>query len=89
MKSNASNSTTLEMKVPLMLAGDFEPHFSVKHMLKDVRIAAKLARDAGGKGADDQEEKFDVAFDGLYQNGPDQYRDKNQCEPDDHRSIRC
>jgi len=45
MKSNASNSTTLEMKVPLMLAGDFEPHFSVKHMLKDVRIAAKLARE--------------------------------------------
>ena len=44
MKSNASNSTTLEMKVPMMLAGDFEPHFSVKHMLKDVRIAAKLAR---------------------------------------------
>ena len=28
-----------------MLAGDFEPHFSVKHMLKDVRIAAKLARE--------------------------------------------
>ncbi len=45
MKSNASNSTTLDMKVPLMLAGDFEPHFSVKHMLKDVRIAARLARE--------------------------------------------
>ena len=40
MKSNASNSATLEMKLPLILAGDFEPHFSVKHMLKDVRIAA-------------------------------------------------
>lgn len=45
MKSNASNSTTLEMKLPLMLAGDFEPHFSVKHMLKDMRIAANLARE--------------------------------------------
>ena len=45
MKGNASNSATLEMKVPLMLAGDFEPHFSVKHMLKDVRIAARLARE--------------------------------------------
>jgi 3-hydroxyisobutyrate dehydrogenase-like beta-hydroxyacid dehydrogenase len=45
MKSNASNSTTLEMKVPMMLAGDYEPHFSVKHMLKDVRIASKMARD--------------------------------------------
>jgi 3-hydroxyisobutyrate dehydrogenase-like beta-hydroxyacid dehydrogenase len=43
MKSNASNSTTLEMKVPMMIAGNFEPHFSVKHMLKDVRIGLKLA----------------------------------------------
>ncbi len=47
MKSNASNSTTLEMKVPMMLQGEFEPHFSVKHMLKDVRIAAKLGRQFG------------------------------------------
>ena len=45
MKSNATNSTSLEMKVPMMLAGDFEPHFSVKHMLKDVRIGLKLARE--------------------------------------------
>src|SRR5690349_17091029 len=43
MKHNASNSTTLEMKVPMMISGDFEPHFSVKHMLKDVRIGLKLA----------------------------------------------
>ncbi len=43
MKHNASNSVTLEMKIPLMEAGDYETHFSVKHMLKDVRIAAKLA----------------------------------------------
>ena len=43
MKHNASNSTTLEMKVPMMVSGDFEPHFSVKHMLKDVRIGLKLA----------------------------------------------
>ena len=27
MKSNASNSTTIEMKAPMMVAGDFEPHF--------------------------------------------------------------
>ena len=47
MKSNASNSTTIEMKVPMMMAGDFEAHFSVKHMLKDVRIGSKLARDFG------------------------------------------
>ncbi len=43
MKSNASNSTTLEMKLPMMMARQFEPHFSVKHMLKDVRIGLKLA----------------------------------------------
>ena len=43
MKHNASNSVTLEMKIPLMEAGDYETHFSVKHMLKDVRIAGKLA----------------------------------------------
>ncbi|MBA3830659.1 MAG: NAD(P)-dependent oxidoreductase [Chthoniobacterales bacterium] len=44
MKHNATNSVTLEMKVPMMEAGNFEPHFSVKHMLKDVRIASKLAQ---------------------------------------------
>jgi hypothetical protein len=27
----------------MMIAGNFEPHFSVKHMLKDVRIGLKLA----------------------------------------------
>ncbi len=43
MKGNASNSATVEMKAPLMIAGDYETHFSVKHMLKDVRIGLKLA----------------------------------------------
>jgi 3-hydroxyisobutyrate dehydrogenase-like beta-hydroxyacid dehydrogenase len=47
MKSNASNSTTIEMKAPMMVAGDFEPHFSVKHMLKDVLIGLKLAQGYG------------------------------------------
>ncbi len=47
MKSNASNSTTIEMKAPMMVAGDFEPHFSVKHMLKDVLIGLKLAQRYG------------------------------------------
>jgi 3-hydroxyisobutyrate dehydrogenase-like beta-hydroxyacid dehydrogenase len=47
MKSNATNSATIEMKVPMMVAGDFEPHFSVKHMLKDVRIGMKLAESFG------------------------------------------
>lgn len=47
MRSNGSNSATLAMKLPKMLEGNFEPHFSVKHMLKDVQIASRLARSYG------------------------------------------
>jgi 3-hydroxyisobutyrate dehydrogenase-like beta-hydroxyacid dehydrogenase len=42
MQANASHSTTLAMKIPKMIERDFEPHFSVKHMLKDIRIATRL-----------------------------------------------
>ncbi|HEY7000935.1 MAG TPA: NAD(P)-dependent oxidoreductase [Candidatus Udaeobacter sp.] len=42
MGSNASNSATLAMKLPKMLNRDFEPHFSVKHMLKDMQIANQI-----------------------------------------------
>jgi 3-hydroxyisobutyrate dehydrogenase-like beta-hydroxyacid dehydrogenase len=42
MQSNASYSTTLAMKVPKMIEHDFGPHFSVKHMLKDMEIANQL-----------------------------------------------
>lgn len=41
MEGNASNSTTLAMKLPKIIDGDFEPHFSLKHMLKDMQIAAR------------------------------------------------
>jgi hypothetical protein len=47
MRNNGSNSATLEMKLPMMMEGNFEPHFSVKHMLKDVVIATRLARGFG------------------------------------------
>ncbi len=47
MKNNGSNSITLDMKLPMMMEGNFEPHFSVKHMLKDVVIATRLARNFG------------------------------------------
>src|SRR6476661_4791561 len=47
MRNNGSYSATLEMKLPMMLEGNFEPHFSVKHMLKDVVIATRLARGFG------------------------------------------
>ena len=42
MQANASHSTTLAMKMPKMIERDFEPHFSVKHMLKDMQIANQL-----------------------------------------------
>jgi 3-hydroxyisobutyrate dehydrogenase-like beta-hydroxyacid dehydrogenase len=47
MRNNGSNSKTLEMKLPKMIGGDFEPHFSVKHMLKDMAIASRSARAIG------------------------------------------
>ena len=42
MQANASHSTTLAMKMPKMIQRDFEPHFSIKHMLKDIQIANQL-----------------------------------------------
>ena len=42
MQANASHSTTLAMKMPKMIERDFEPHFSIKHMLKDMQIANQL-----------------------------------------------
>src|SRR5437762_5090747 len=42
MQVNASHSTTLAMKIPKMIDANFEPHFSVKHMLKDMQIANRL-----------------------------------------------
>jgi hypothetical protein len=43
LRSNASRSGTIELKLPKMMDNDFEPHFSVKHMLKDLQIAERLA----------------------------------------------
>ena len=43
MRINASYSGTLAMKLPKMIGRDFAPHFSVKHMLKDVQIASQIA----------------------------------------------
>jgi 3-hydroxyisobutyrate dehydrogenase-like beta-hydroxyacid dehydrogenase len=42
MQSNASNSGTLSMKLPKIIEGNFETHFSIKHMLKDMQIASRL-----------------------------------------------
>lgn len=43
MRGNASHSATLAMKLPKMIEGNFEPHFSLKHMLKDMQIASRLS----------------------------------------------
>ena len=43
MRGNASHSTTLALKLPKMIEANFEPHFSMKHMLKDMQIASRLA----------------------------------------------
>jgi 3-hydroxyisobutyrate dehydrogenase-like beta-hydroxyacid dehydrogenase len=43
MQGNASNSASLNMKLPKMMQRNFDAHFSVKHMLKDIDIASRLA----------------------------------------------
>ncbi len=47
MRGNGSQSATIAMKLPNMISGDFEPHFSTKNMLKDVEIASRLAGSYG------------------------------------------
>src|SRR5438876_9234046 len=44
LKQNSSNSGTHDLKVPRIITADFEPHFSVKHMLKDMQIANRMGR---------------------------------------------
>src|SRR6266436_739619 len=43
MRANASYSGTLALKLPKILSRDFEPQFSVKHMLKDMQLASQIA----------------------------------------------
>lgn len=47
LENNACRSGTTDLKLPKMVAGDFEPHFSLKHMAKDMRIALEMARELG------------------------------------------
>src|SRR5438270_8750857 len=42
VQNNASYSKTLWMKLPKMIENNFEPHFALKHMLKDMKIASQL-----------------------------------------------
>jgi len=43
IEQNACRSGVIELKLPKMVAGDYEPHFSLKHMFKDVQLGIHLA----------------------------------------------
>jgi len=43
LEQNACRSATMDMKLPKMIAGDYEPHFSLKHMFKDVQLGIHVA----------------------------------------------
>jgi 3-hydroxyisobutyrate dehydrogenase len=43
LENNAARSGVIDLKLPCMLQRDFAPRFSAKHMLKDMRLAKKLA----------------------------------------------
>lgn len=44
MAENASGSGLTAMKLPQMIEGNYEPHFSLKHMFKDAQYALSLAK---------------------------------------------
>lgn len=44
---NACSSTLTGMKLPTMITGDYEPHFSLKHMFKDAQYALSLGKRLG------------------------------------------
>lgn len=43
LEQNACRSGTMDLKLPKMIAGDYEPHFSLKHMFKDVQLGIHVA----------------------------------------------
>ena len=45
LEHNACKSGVVELKLPKMISGDYEPHFSVKHMFKDVQLGIHLANE--------------------------------------------
>lgn len=44
-QNNANCSPLVTMKLPAMISGAYEPHFSLKNMLKDGRYAQELAKE--------------------------------------------
>jgi 3-hydroxyisobutyrate dehydrogenase-like beta-hydroxyacid dehydrogenase len=49
LESNANYSTLIGMKLPVIMSGDFEAHFSLVNMLKDADFALALAADSDTK----------------------------------------
>lgn len=45
LEDNAARSGVIGMKLPGILAGDFEPRFSLKNMFKDIQIALAMAEE--------------------------------------------
>lgn len=43
IENNAMRSGVTDLKLPKMIAADYEPHFSLKHMFKDVQLGIQLA----------------------------------------------
>lgn len=46
LEHNAARSPVIDMKMPCMINGDFEPRFALKNMFKDIQIALAMAQDA-------------------------------------------
>jgi 3-hydroxyisobutyrate dehydrogenase-like beta-hydroxyacid dehydrogenase len=49
LESNANYSTLIGMKLPTIMSGNFEAHFSLINMLKDADFARSLAAHSGSK----------------------------------------
>ena len=43
LENHGIRSPLVDLKLPKLLEGDFEPHFALKHMLKDMRFGLDLA----------------------------------------------
>jgi hypothetical protein len=43
IEMNACRSGVIDLKLPKMMSGDYEPHFSLKHMFKDVQLGIHMA----------------------------------------------
>lgn len=47
IEHHGTRSALIDLKLPQMIHGDFAPHFSVKHMFKDVQLGIQMANGVG------------------------------------------